>query len=231
MEFQKSLRVVARKLWFIVLLVVLAASGTFYFSKYVMEPVYESHVKLYIMRIEDTGSQALNYDDILVSLQLMQNYSEIIKSRTFMDSVVKGLGIPDMDGETFVKQIDVKLVSNTNILDIIAYDNDPVLAQKYAKFVGEAFVAKVQTLVKENSISYVDEAYLPNTPSYPNVTLYVALSSILALIVSISVIILTDILNDTITSVEEVEKRFGLKVLGTLPNFQIKTAEHRDVNV
>lgn len=223
MEFKKSLRVIARKLWLVVLLVTIAASGTYYYSKYVMEPVYESHVKLYIMRIEGAESKALNYDDILVSLQLMQNYTEIIKSRTFISNVLNGLGISNIYGEDFADKIQVKLVSNTNIMDITVSDNDPVLAQKYAKYVGEVFVEKVKTLAKEDSISYVDEANLPQRPSSPNVMLYVALSSILALIVSISIIVLTDILNDSIKTVEEVEKRYGLKVLGTLPNFKLKT--------
>lgn len=217
MEIKKLVRIISKRLWFILLLVLIGALATYCYSTYVLEPIYESDVKLYVM-CEDE-SEVLDYDDILVSYQLMQNYIEIIKSRTFMQDVINKVNLNDASQEKFLKNVHVKIINETNIMDITVVHNDPLIAQKLAKTISDALIERVKTLSNNFTIAYVDEANVPNSPSFPNIKIFVGLSSALSLIIGVFITILTDIFYDTIKTVEEVEQRYGMEVIGTLPKF------------
>ncbi|MCO6061657.1 lipopolysaccharide biosynthesis protein, partial [Pseudomonas sp. MOB-449] len=63
----------------------------------------------------------------------------------------------------------------------------------------------------------VDPAVLPSAPLRPMKGLIVGLSGILALVCSVAMTLLLQILNNTFKSIEEVESKLNLPVLGILP--------------
>ena len=63
----------------------------------------------------------------------------------------------------------------------------------------------------------VDPAVLPSAPIRPMKGLIVGLSGILALVCSVGITLLLQILNNTFKSIEEVENKLNLPVLGILP--------------
>ncbi|WP_418114658.1 polysaccharide biosynthesis tyrosine autokinase [Vibrio scophthalmi] len=64
---------------------------------------------------------------------------------------------------------------------------------------------------------FTDEALVPQFPAKPNKKLIVGLAMIAALLLSISVVLLLDAFNNTITSIKHCEDRLGIIPLGGIP--------------
>ena len=76
----------------------------------------------------------------------------------------------------------------------------------------------------------VDRAYVPKKPVKPKKKLIVMLAMILALMASCGMVILLDMLNNTIRSIADVEEKLNLPVLGVLPDISKTAAYVKDAN-
>lgn len=79
--------------------------------------------------------------------------------------------------------------------------------------------------IQEVNARIVDRAFVPNAPIKPKKKLIVLLAMILAFMVSCGLVILLDMLNNTIRSLRDVEEKLNLPVLGILPDIS-KTATY-----
>jgi capsular polysaccharide biosynthesis protein len=218
-RFLSSLR---KKMWIIATVVLVSSVFTCFYTAYVIQPVYQSNVKLYILHNQVDGNQTLNYSDIMASRELINDYKEIINSDSVINEVLKNLNISNITTEQFAKKIKISSVNNTSVMEISVSDSSPVDAKHFADELSQVFVDKVKDLTNDDTISIVDYASLPDKPISPNIKLNTFLAGFLSLIVSISTIMALELLDDTIKTVDDVEKKYGLKVIGTVPNFNIK---------
>ena len=71
-----------------------------------------------------------------------------------------------------------------------------------------------------NNVSIVDKAQLPRFPHEPNIMRNALLAVFVGLVLGIALALLLERLDDSVTSVEDVERRFGLAVLGVIPQYR-----------
>lgn len=218
----KFLSSLYRRWWIIVLVVLVSTIFTYVYSKKAIKPLYESNVKLYIIHNQVVNDKSLNYDDIMASRQLINDYKELINSESIISNVLEDLNVKNITIEQFSNKIKVSSVNNTSVMQISVSDTSPVLAKQYADDLSQVFVDKVKELTKDNTISIVDYASMPDKPSNSNGKLFTLLAAILSFAVCVSVIVSIDLLDNTISTVDEIEKNYGLKVIGIVPNSNIK---------
>lgn len=68
-----------------------------------------------------------------------------------------------------------------------------------------------------DSVNTVEEGNLPTSPSSPNVKKNMMLGALLGLVISMGLIVLISILDDTVKTPDDVEKYLGLNVLTSIP--------------
>jgi capsular polysaccharide biosynthesis protein len=103
------------------------------------------------------------------------------------------------------------------LLDITVTDTDPVMAKKIADEiadVGSAFIA--QKLVQDPP-EIVQYGYSDGSPVSPNVKKNTILGGLLGAMLAIAIIAASYLFNDSILGPEDIEKKLGMHVLGTLP--------------
>lgn len=203
------------KLWLILLTGVTVGLIFATISQFLITPTYESTTKIYVLNKAD--SSYLTTSDMSVSSSLIQDYTEIVKSRTVTESVISQLDL-DLTYEEFLGKIQVRAESaDTRILAITVVDEDPYVASIIANTVREVASNHISDVMDTVSIEVVDQANIPDKKAGPNIVLNGILGAGLGIALSLIIILIVSVLNDTIQTQEDVEKYLGLSVLGTIP--------------
>jgi succinoglycan biosynthesis transport protein ExoP len=125
--------------WLIVLVVIIAAGGTYIVSK-LIPPVYQARTTVLIDMAP--SNQSIDYSSVLLSSQLTQTYAQMLTKTTILSEVATRLGLEKLDP----KIITVKSVTNTQLINIFAESSDPKLATDIANTMVSVFADQVETL-------------------------------------------------------------------------------------
>jgi capsular exopolysaccharide synthesis family protein len=81
-----------------------------------------------------------------------------------------------------------------------------------------------QAGVTANNISIIDPAEIPSAPISPNPIINLALATIGGLVLAFLLVLLREIFDDSVRNPEDIERRFGLHLLGAVPKLRGNTA-------
>ncbi|MDR1766228.1 MAG: polysaccharide export protein [Lachnospiraceae bacterium] len=203
----------------IALITVVSAALAFWYSAFVLQPVYTSSTMVYVLNKETTLT---SLTDLQLGTQLTKDYKVLIVSRPVLDAVVDHLGL-GIDYETMKGMVTIDNPTDTRILSISIEHTDPVMAKTIADELADVSCARIAEIMNVETPKVVEAAYLPLAKSGPSVTRYTALGAAAGAAVSIFLIALMFLLNETIASEEDVEKYLGLGTLAVIP---LEDAKH-----
>jgi len=199
------------KLWLIIILVIVfAVNGYLYFS-HIQTPLYHSSTTIILVsEQEDT-----NTSNISMNQQLVSTYSEIVKNRSVLSKVISKLDL-DMSVKELANNITVTSVDNTEIIKIEVSSANNVLARDIASEIAKTFIAEVNNIFKLQNVTILSEAQIEKQPYNVSLTKQVTLSGCVGLFISIIVLFLIYYFDTSIKSVETIENKANLTVLGTV---------------
>lgn len=183
------------------------------------KPVYTSSTTLVLSGITTSDSQAttINTTSLNINAQLVTTYREIAKSRKVVEQVINDLDL-SQSFESLASSISVSSVNDTEIIRISVVNENPQEAKKIADKIAEIFSKETQKIYNMNNISVLDPANLPEVASNINIPKQVIVYFGIGFIVACVFLFLTFYFDTTIKSVEQVEQKIGLPILGTVPN-------------
>lgn len=206
--------VILKKIEIITLVGILSGVGGYLYSNYVVEKQYQSSTKIYVNSRQDNST--LTYTDVETGRQLTKDYVELIKSRPVLEEVINKLKL-NIDANTLKNMISVEVPIDTRILNITVTSRDPNESKKIADAIRKASSSHITNVMDIQTVSVVEEANLPEYPSSPNTKEYTIIAAGLGLFISMFIIILLYVLDDTIKNTDDVEKYLGVSVLGIIP--------------
>ncbi|TAN34306.1 polysaccharide biosynthesis tyrosine autokinase [bacterium] len=218
MELTRYLRVIRQRLWMIVVCPLVAAAAAGIVS-YMLPPVYEAHVSLYVRPAQpitstDPTTAALTSD------QVLRTYADWMTQRPILDSVDSELGL-GLRYEDLLKKIKVTPQPNTLLLDVAVKDTNPAVARDIANQLVSDFTDTVKrTQAQAAQVSTADNlvvtspAVLPDRPVSPNKTLNIAVAFAAGLLLAIGLAFLLDYLDQSVKSDEDLTERSGLVAIG-----------------
>ena len=193
--------VLLNKFWIILLAGIIAGlafiGGTILF----ITPQYESTTKMYVLSKQDNNT--LTQQDMQTSLSLTKDYAELIKSRTVTEGVIA--------------QLNLDLTHDTRILSITVTDADPYEACKIANAIRDVAANHIKNVMDIDAVNVVETANIPDQQSSPSISKNGIIGVLLGVLLSVAIILIAYISNDTVKTQEDVEKYLGLSVLGTIP--------------
>lgn len=210
-----------RKFWIVAITAVLFSGSSFLISQYLINTVYRSDTTLYIGKNLSSDS-GLEYNDLLIGSQLVEDYRELIKSRLVVNEVMRELSITGVSAEVFSAKINVALKNNTRVIQISASDASPDTARTIADKVTDVFVEKVDEIMQVDYVKVIDRAETPQVPVKPNKALYTAAGFILGAALSFGIIFLVDFFDNSVKTAEDIGEFLNLPVIGTIPVFPKK---------
>lgn len=215
----KELFLILRKrLWLIIILIILSIATSGVVSFYVLEPQYKTFTTLMVGKPKDYQNydSKLEYNDLLLNQRLVSTYGQIVQSRVVTDQVIENLGL-DMSYSTFRDKVSVNLVKDTEIIKIEVIDVEPVLAANIANETAQVFMNSVKDIMMVENVQVIDEAQVPERPISPRPNLNMAIAGVLGIMIGVFLVFLLEYLDNTIKTPEDVEKHLGLTVIGTIP--------------
>ena len=206
-----------KKIQIILIILIFAIIGVIYTMGFVT-PEYSSYTTLLLAGSGDKSSNTttITTSDITLNSKLVSTYGVLIKSTDVVSQVVSNLGI-DMNVEALKRNISVTSENDTEVLRITVTDKNPSYAAKIANEIAKVFSEKVAEIYNINNVHVVDEAKESTTPSNINHTKDVAIFTAIGIVVSIGYVLIANMLDTTVKTVEDIEKVYKIPVIATIP--------------
>ncbi len=185
-------------------------------SQFLMTPMYQSATKIYILNTQNSSNADVTYNDLQVGKQLVKDYSELIKSRFVLETVIEQLDLP-ISYEQLNGKVAVSTPTDTRVISITVTDSSPVMAMKIANAVREAASTHIRNVMDIEAVNIVETANMPTYKASPSVDKNMMLGGILGILIVAAIVIISHLLNDTIQTEEDVEKYLGISTLAMIP--------------
>ncbi|MEB8262724.1 Wzz/FepE/Etk N-terminal domain-containing protein [Mammaliicoccus sciuri] len=181
-----------------------------------MTPKYSSSTQVLVNQ-KETDNQMMA-QQVQSNLQLVNTYSEIIKSPRILDKVSKNL-----KGKYSSKELSGMLtVSNqaeSQILNIAVENESREAASKVANEIANVFSKDVSKIMNVNNVSILSKADNNGSKVSPKPLINAVVGVFLGLIVALIIIFMKEILDKRIKTEEDVTEILDLPVLGTIQDF------------
>lgn len=182
-------------------------------SAFIITPKYQSTAKLYI----DTKSTSItSLADLQMGTSLANDYIEVVAGRPVLDQVIKNLKLEDTYKE-LKERVSLNNPTNSRILEITVTDADPKEAKAIADEIANVSSQFIGEKMNQAVPNTIQSGYADGTPVSPSVGKNTVIGALLGFLLAAAIIILSYMLNDSIMTAEDVERKLGIHVLGTLP--------------
>lgn len=207
----------------IVLLIAIFLVIGFMYSFIFLTPEYQSTTSILLAKSNTTkgdDTTEMTTSDVTLNQQLVSTYSALVTSESVITQVINNLGI-DKTIEDLQDNITVTAQEDTEIIQIAVVDKDPEMAKKIANEVANVFINKIaKEYYNMDNVYVVDEAKVPEEPYNINHIRDLILFAAIGFVVACVYVLVANMLDNTVKSKEDIEKKLGLTVLTTIPVYE-----------
>lgn len=191
------------------------------YSVFLQQPKYTSKTSIILTGFSSNETSSITQSDLTVNSKLVSTYKEIVKSRRVLNQVIENLKLEYGTSE-LAKMISVGAIKDTEIIEISVTDASAKQAYFIANEVAEVFGKEAKDLYNLSNVSILDSAEIEDYPSNFNISKQVILYVGAGVAVAIFVLFIFYYFDTTIKSVSDVERKFGLTILGSVPDYTKK---------
>lgn len=203
--------------WLIVILAVLVGGGTFAYSKLTSVPMYTSEATVYINTQAEQKTDDINTSALTNAKDLMPTYIEILSSKPFLETISDDIG-NKYNYKAIKSMTNYSAKTDTNILSISVRSNDSHDAYLITESISHNAPDEIKRVFEGGSVKLINNAEenqspLPNNSLKRGMIGFVAGAALAALI-----IFLINIFDTRVKSSDELSAKYGLPILGEVPN-------------
>jgi len=220
---------ILRSWWVIVIAVFAFGIAFFVYNNNFVPKKYTSYGSVYvnnkaqqIVSPQDQNNTA-NLVDLTTSEKLVETYVAILKTNNFFNTVRKHTDFT-YTTDQLRNMVVYNSVEDSIIIEVNVTAQSPKEAQDLCKAILECANITIMDVAEVGSVKTIDDATLPLTHSYPNVTKSTFIGMLLGAFLSIAVLFLVNFFDVKIKSVEDIEKKYNVEkkmniaVIGTIPD-------------
>lgn len=215
-DLSKLLLILKKNMKYLIILPIVFLALSMVITFVFMTPKYSSSTQVLVNQ-KETDNQIMA-QQVQSNLQLVNTYSEIIKSPRILDKVSKNL-----KGKYSSKEISGMLtVSNqaeSQILNIAVENENRETASKVANEIANVFSKDVSKIMNVDNVSILSKADTKGNQISPQPLVNSVVGIFLGLIVALILIFLKEMLDKRIKTEEDVAEILDLPVLGTIQDF------------
>lgn len=197
----------------IILLTVLVGAIAFLTSKFLITPQYESTSQLFVL---SKSTSITSVADIQAGTSLTNDYLVVAKDRPVVEQVITNLGLKE-NYESLSAKLSVSNPTDSRILKITVTDVDSERAKRIADEMADVVAAYIAAKMDQDPPSVISYGYSDGDAVSPNIVKNTVIGGLAGLLLAAAIVIVAYLLNDTIMTPEDIEKKMEIHVLGTLP--------------
>lgn len=213
MRFRKFLKTIQNRSIFIIVFVVvvellLAAAIHFW-----MPQRYEATATLLVSHT----AEELNSENAELDSRLLKTYRQIAYSDAVLNKAAESAGI-NLSADQMRQRARVSNARGTNLVNIRVWSNVPEISASLANSLATALTEEIHNQFRIDNLQVVDPAIPPKAPSRMHIFVILGAGLLLSLLISILIVWLTDVFDDTLRNPEQVQDVFGRPVIGQIPH-------------
>ena len=201
------------KIWIILLVTLVFGIGGFVSTKVTDVPVYTASTQVYVRQLSEEG---MNPNNLTVSTQIRRDCAVIIRGESVTREVVQKMQLP-MSPKALGSAISVTSDDNTRILKLSYSDTDPKRAAAVLNCVCEVAADQVEKLMDTDTLVTLYEATVPTVAAATSIRRNTVASAAIGCVLTMIIIVVIFLLDDTIRSEDDVESYLGLSTLASVP--------------
>lgn len=182
-------------------------------SVFLITPMYQSTSELYVL---SKSTSITSLADVQMGSNLTNDYMVVVKGRPVIEQVISNLGLEETYGSMQGK-ITLNNPSNSRILQIVVEDPDPERAKLIADEMAQVSSAFISEKMDQDPPTIIQRGYADGQPVSPSIVKNTAIGILVGAFLAMAIVIISYLLNDTILTTDDVERKLGLHLLGTLP--------------
>ena len=175
-----------------------------------MDNTYTATTSMYILAKTD-GSQTSYYNDLSASQMLSNDIATLLDSDSVKSGAAKGLS--NLDDY----KVSVTSETTTRVISLSVTGASPDGAAAVANAMANSVSTVAQDVDAAQAVNVIDKAKVPTQPSGPNRKLYIAVAALAGLFVAVAIVVLLDMLNTRVRSVDDAVELLGVPVIGRFP--------------
>lgn len=220
-DLWRLLQALWKRIWIIIFTAVIFGTTCFIYSAFFVTPTYRASFTAYVNnRINVDGAGSTSTSDLNASIGLTYLYEEIITSRSVLTDAADNCGLQCSYPE-LSRMVKTSISESAAIITVFVEDTNPERAAQLATAIAEVAPQHVARVVDGSSMRIVDAPVKPTSKFAPNNARNAMIGAIAGIVLAISVIVIVEIVNDTVKDGEELEKRYQIVVVGDIPDMQL----------
>ncbi|WP_458120268.1 YveK family protein [Paenibacillus sp. Z6-24] len=231
MEIKQYFNIIKKRLWLVLLIVVVITAGTGIYGFMTNTPMYTATAKLVVNSTPTSSDgRAVNQLDlgtINSNIQLIKTYEQIIKTPAIMNKVAEEHPKLGLTAAQLINSINVSSVDETQVMSLTVTDTSYQRAAETVNAVATVFKREIPQIMKLDNITVLDQA--DPSASAPSITksplLFVLIALVLSVVIGIAVAFLLEYMDDSIKSEEDIRDVLGLPVLGVIAKMKEEDME------
>ena len=213
-------RALWRRAWAVILAMLIGGAAMFSYASFLITPLYEAKALMYVNSSSlSVGNTKLSISqaELSAAQSLVDTYIVILNSRTTLNDVIKEAEVP-YTYEQLSSMISAQAVNATEVFEVVVTDANPQEAEKIANAIADILPNKIAAIVEGSSARIVDYAIVPSQKSSPNITKLTAMGLLAGFVLSAAVIIVLELMDETIHDEDYLAQNFDLPVLAAIPD-------------
>lgn len=206
--------------WVMILIsTVLVALIAFCISKFIIVPQYQSTAEMYVISDNTDLSNLVN---LQAGSNLTNDYKVVVTGRPVLEQVIENLKLEDETYGSLSGRVAINNPTNSRILQITVTDPDPKRAKAIADEIADVSAVFIKEKMDQEAPSIIQYGYADNDAVSPNTMMNTVLGAAIGAFLAMAIVIISYLMNDTIMTADDIERKLGMHVLGTLPLEEIE---------
>ncbi|MCI2943126.1 Wzz/FepE/Etk N-terminal domain-containing protein [Staphylococcus haemolyticus] len=213
MDFTKIWEIIKKNWKLLVLLPIVFLLISLVYTFFIASPKYEAATQVLVN--EKEKDKDMMAQQVQSNIQLVNTYSEILKSPRILDEVAKEH--KEYSASQLNKMVSVNTEAESQILNLSVRANSEKKSEKITNDVAKVFKKQIPDIMNVDNVTVLSSADGTATKVSPKTTANIVGSLLLGLIVAAIIIALKEIFDKRIRTEEDVEKELEIPVLGSIP--------------
>lgn len=208
-----------RRLWAVLLAALIAGGACFAYNYATYTERYTSTAKIYVLNSEvmEGASASTTAYYFQLALTVVEDCKELLLSETVLERVADELSL-DVSPTSLRSMIKIENEEDSRILMVSVTTGNPELSCDIANAVSEQGVDRIREIMNVNQMSVYERGKVSHVPSNNVGWEMPVLFGMLAVILVYGIFLIFMLLDDKISSADDVEEYLGLTVLGDIPH-------------
>ncbi|SFT25301.1 YveK family protein [Paenibacillus sp. BC26] len=234
LELRDYIRIITKRKWMIVAIVVICSMAAGLYSYFMIEPVYQASTKIVVNRTAAAGASTndLDLNEVNANLRLIETYKEVIKTPAIMEAVSNQHPEFGMSVDDLIKKVKVSSVNNTQVMTMAVQDLSYEKAAGIVNAVTQVFKEQIPTIFNVQNVTILNLANVnPSKEPIPvnnKLTLNVILAFVVSLMAAAGIAFLLEYLDDTIKTEADVLRYLELPTMGQIAKVKNEHANREE---